>query len=900
MSTATVNSAVPSFYTMDGTTRMNGSEFYSGLDTQNLIKALTANISAKIDKEKQMEQKTVWKRDAFRSVEDLLQKFQDTYFSYSTNSSTNIMSRAFFDTDALVSSNNNIVTATGDQSDAGNVVIDKILNLATSASYTGGQVSNEVIQSATAMGSTIASSSYLNISANGQNYTLQLGANIDTTGITDDASGQASLATKITTQLNAAVKKINDAIKQATGTEGTIAFSSSGGNITLSGATVTGSSTNFGMGLGTPMPDGSYNMSSMKVQSGSLSQLTSLSNQLAGSELTVQLNGVTKTITFDQSDSSQYSTAAGIATYLQTKLDSAYGSGKITVAQSGGKLSITTNPSDPTSVLTFCSSSCNGILDTDGLLHIRSGESNRLELDKTLDELNQTNELNPPLSSSYTIKDKDNHDVTAYKFVINGKQFTFDKNTELNTVINTINDDQTANVTVSYSQTLNQFRIVSDDTGANGKIEIYDAAGCGNLTASLFGETSLASGDLTAKAVGSTIPNYQRNDLSSSYDFALNGGTPVSININGNSAYTSLSAMAADVQTSINSTALNGQVTVGVSTDGKSLTFKSADGSTLNIAKTGTNDILGLGNTPASAKFGGSFQAGKDLSMDVNLGGTERTITRSTNSFTLDGITMNIKGTLNATPGSTDPSIKFTPSGNVDDLYKKISDFVDQYNAIIDKINTDVSTLPPSVGASNGSGQKYDPLTDDQKKTMTDKEIDDWNTKAQQGLLFCDPQLSSLQSDIRSAMENTVESVGLSLSDIGISTKQGDYSSGGKLVLDDTKLKNTLQSQHDKVEQLFTNSDGLASRLKNVIKKNIGEFGNDGTLFNVAGSNTMIGADNSQYGNAIRDYETQIKDLQTQLKDKQDSLQKKFTNMEAIIARLSSQSNYLASMSASG
>ncbi len=141
MSTSTVSSAVSSFYSMGGTMRMNGTEFSSGLDTQNLIKALTANISSKIDKQKQMEQKDVWRRDAFRSVEDMLQKFQDTYFSYSTNSSTNIMSKSFFDTEALVSSNSSVVTATGDQSDAGNVVINSISNLATAATYTGGQVS---------------------------------------------------------------------------------------------------------------------------------------------------------------------------------------------------------------------------------------------------------------------------------------------------------------------------------------------------------------------------------------------------------------------------------------------------------------------------------------------------------------------------------------------------------------------------------------------------------------------------------------------------------------------------------------------------------------------------------------------------------------------------------------
>ena len=122
-----------------------------------------------------------------------------------------------------------------------------------------------------------------------------------------------------------------------------------------------------------------------------------------------------------------------------------------------------TTPSDSTSVLSFQSSSDSGVLGTGGLLHIRSGESNRLETDKTLDELKSDNELNAPLTPGTDATD-------TYSFTVNGKKFTFAGNTELNTVINTVNNDPTANVTISYSQTLNKFRITSDDTGSQGAV----------------------------------------------------------------------------------------------------------------------------------------------------------------------------------------------------------------------------------------------------------------------------------------------------------------------------------------------------------------------------------------------------------------------------------------------
>lgn len=999
MSSASSSSPVNSFYSSGGVLRMNGTEFASGLDTQKLIDALTAKISSKIDTQKQLEQKTEWKRDMFREVEDLLQKFSDNYFSYSTNSPTNIMSRSFFDTQALVSSNSDIITATGSAENAGNVTVNSITQLAKAAEFSSGhQVSRETIDSDGALGTMISPTSYVTLEYNNLQYRIPLGEGIDTAG-----KSNADVATAIKDDLQNQINKNSDLKDHITiSADGNGAISVNGG------AFIMGSSKNFGITSPT---------SSFTVNDTTRSNLTSTATQLAGVSVTFQLDGLSKDIVFEDSESSRYSTPEGIRSYLQEKLDSAFGSGKITVggtATHSGNPTTTTNdslsfsvtdPNDPghTSVLQITSSSDYGVLQKNGVLRIASGDTNRTELSKTLGDLKS--ELNIPLQSTSTedVTESDgsvHHGVPSYKFTINGQQFEYNDETELNTVINGINSNSAADVTVSYSQTLNEFRMVSNATGTQEHIDVGDTSG--NLMASLFGSnTIVASGDVTSGdvnykssntstynfnlggisktisvtgntsytdigqfvtsvqtavdadtafgsgkiRVGTTadgknltfqsvdgttkltvaaadgandmlkigtvgksaldftdgnfvidsndvaLANYT-NPNTSTYSFNL-GGTLKNIQVKGNTTYTDIGQFATSVQTSVNTAFGNNKISVGVTSDGKGLTFQSMDDTSKLTVKSApatgdtVTDMLGIGTDGRSTD---GIAQGSDLTMNATVGGTAKDITRSTNSFTLDGLTMNVKK-------ETTAAISFSPSGNVDDLYKKISTFVDDYNKIIDKVNTYATQAPYGLGSSNGETKKYDPLTDAQKKEMTDTEITEWNEKAKQGLLFNSPELTNLQSRIRSAMEGTVSSVGMSLNDIGISTKAYDWTSGGKLVIDDTKLKDALTHDPDKVAQLFTNTDGIAQSVKSVMNDNIGVYSNSGILFNMAGSNNMIGVDNSQLSKEMSQYDTSIKDLQTQLQDEQDRLQKKFTNMETIIYQLMNQSNYLAGMS---
>lgn len=901
-SSTSSSSSIASFYTTNGVTRLNGSQLISGLDTQSLITAMTMKTQSKIDKQGQMEQKAQWRQQMYQEIQSLLVAFNGNYFSYA-GGANNIMSSKFFDSGALVSSSD-LVTATGASSAAGNVVIKDVTSLAAAASLsttyapsatsiTSGALRTEWTQSTlngksltvsyggndytltldssasldssdptgqnnlqsiadalnsqisastslngkvqfsvtepetgkyaltlSAIGSapttsvgikansaddtsadflaaigfntipatgdsgsltgspvqldsssvatsplfshTVSSSSYLTFALGEKTYTVTLGADIDLTASDAMAKLKDGLQTKI--DQYADLKNANVQV----------AYDAGSNQFTVTGDSVfvTGGSENLLLGLGMQSEVGGAIETGTPgtVSTTKLAQ-SYLGDALAGSTLAVQLNGVSKTITFKSTEEASYSSIAGLRSYLQTAMNTAFGTDNVQVGPAddptSNQLVFTTK--DPTSIFTISSSSVSNVLSDNGALRISSGETNRLETTKTLNQLK--GELNTALTPDTTESDG------KYSISVNGKVFSFTGDTELGTVISTINSDPDAGVNIVYSQTLNRFTATADDTGSQGQVAITDAKGS-SLATVLFG--------------------------------------------------------TADAQT---------------------------------------------------------FKKGSDLVMDAYLGGSSDAtpVTRSTNSFTLDGVTLNIKGQPTG-------SVSFTASSNVDDLYSRISDFVDAYNAIIDKVNTYVTQAPYGLGSGNGGTESYDPLTDAQKKEMTADEITAWNEKAQQGLLQNDQTLSSILSDLREAMERTVSASGLTLGQIGISTAAYDYTSGGKLVIDETTLKSALQTKSDQVSQLFTDTNGIAANVKSVLNNYVGEYGNSGALYSIAGNKDFSTGSGSQLDSQIADYEETIKNLKAQLTTEQNFWQTKFSTMESKLSVLSSQYNYLSSM----
>jgi flagellar hook-associated protein 2 len=202
------------------------------------------------------------------------------------------------------------------------------------------------------------------------------------------------------------------------------------------------------------------------------------------------------------------------------------------------------------------------------------------------------------------------------------------------------------------------------------------------------------------------------------------------------------------------------------------------------------------------------------------------------------------------------------------------------------------STMP----LQQSDGSSYEPLSDDDMADMSDTAIERYETNAKTGLLFGDSDLSSCYSALLSAISSSTAGSKV-FAEIGIGTSYSDGMT--TLTLNETKLREALESDPDKVRDAFTGSTGLMQGLSDAVDRYAGTTGaTKGILIEKAGSTL---APTSIYSNtwqsAIDDLDDEIEKWQDKLSDKIDYYTTQFTNLETLISEMNSQSSMLSSLS---
>lgn len=322
---------------------------------------------------------------------------------------------------------------------------------------------------------------------------------------------------------------------------------------------------------------------------------------------------------------------------------------------------------------------------------------------------------------------------------------------------------------------------------------------------------------------------------------------------------------------------------------------------------------------------------GQDSVMLVEYeGGVKGTITRDTNSFNFEGATISLKNTFGLdSTSNTDPSLtdeqlisagyvknsegkyvlysqttsgedqtlSFTTSVNSDKISEAVSSMIKDYNEIIKLVNDTVSTKP---------NRNYEPLSDDEKKSLSESEIKTLEDKAKEGLLFNDSLLRGLSDRLRTVFSGAANAK--TLEDMGI-TISSSYKDNGKIYFDEDKLKAALTENSDKVKELFTRPEltdangkitdkgGISVRLKSITYDFANIMGTKGSLIKKAGSSysAISELDNAmlKMRNSIDD---QVKKLKEKLQTQIDRYTKKFTSLETLISQMNSQSSYLSQL----
>ena len=188
----------------------------------------------------------------------------------------------------------------------------------------------------------------------------------------------------------------------------------------------------------------------------------------------------------------------------------------------------------------------------------------------------------------------------------------------------------------------------------------------------------------------------------------------------------------------------------------KELASKQKDSSEYTQA---LNDLLDRVNTAYTLQNKALFNsqvkkvAGQDSEIELN--GVK--YTGDSNSYSINGLT------IEALAETGDSAISITTSTDTQGVYDKVKDFLTEYNNIINEMT--------KLYNADSAGS-YEPLTDDEKDQMSDKEIEKWETKIKDSLLRRDSTLGSVMTAMQTAMMSSVEIGGkkYSLSSFGIST----------------------------------------------------------------------------------------------------------------------------------
>ncbi|MCX7920752.1 MAG: flagellar filament capping protein FliD [Clostridia bacterium] len=836
--------------------RMSG--LSSGLDTDSIIQQLMKVERVKVDKVKQNKQTLEWKRDEYREIINLLRGFKDEYFEVlkPTNNFRSPTAFASYDTKSTSESVLTAKAGVGATAGSYDITVNSLAKAASKVSTA--QVSGGY--------SGIEGSAPVDMTKmkQGKEFTLTLDGVTKTIALDQDytAFTEANFKTELQRLVNSAfgAGKIN-----VTESGGVLKFAPT----TLSSNLSLGDSTNTYLGT-----LGFTNGQTNSISSGNVVDFSGGNFKItidSGSAISVNVAaaGDLATLVSNINDGLNTAlTAAGESVDIQAVEDTA----------NPGKIKFVSL--DTSKKFTFTSETIDNILPK---LGIASGSS--------INAMNGTIGYGvSDIGKDFNITLIDADGTTVTKHI----ELKYDYASDISTdpdgkTLGQVIEEQLGGGAGSVSVAISGGKIsFLNSVGKQIKVEKGDAGLKDEL-----GFTTAQTGS-SRVSLSSTL-----EDANFAVPLTFDGGGNLSFEINGKPISASRTETLGTLINRINSS--DAGVTLKYDSLNDKFTMETkAIGSTAAI-----NVTNGAGNFFTALKINIAAEArGTNATMDVedNATSVTTTIERTTNNFTVNGITYDLKSTGTTT---------LTVGANPDILVDKIKNFVNKYNEVIGKVNGEISEK---------SNRSYVPLTDEQKQAMSEKDIELWESKAKSGLLRNDSALQRMVSTMRKALYDEVDGVSLSLHQIGITTSS-NYKDNGKLIIDEEKLKKAITDDPDKIVELFTkesqysysdtahrsdrySEEGLGQRLYDILQDNIrltrDDSGKKGALIEKAGIEGDITELKSLMAVEIQQKEVQISDLEYKLFQKENWYYQRFANMEKLLSQMNAQSGWLSSQMGQG
>lgn len=270
----------------------------------------------------------------------------------------------------------------------------------------------------------------------------------------------------------------------------------------------------------------------------------------------------------------------------------------------------------------------------------------------------------------------------------------------------------------------------------------------------------------------------------------------------------------------------------------------------------------------------------------IKLNGVE--FTSSSNTFQVNGLTIEAQA---VTGDGDENAIAINTTVDTQGIYDKIKDFLTEYNSVINEITKLYNA---------DSAKDYEPLSDEERESMSDDQIEKWENKIKSALLRRDNSLGNIMNAMVNSMSQTFEIDGqkLSLGNFGISTlgflnaaeneqyafhidgDEDDENTSGKK----DKLMAAIQENPDQIMEFMQKlTSNLYTSIDNKMKST--ELSSAYKVYN-----------DKELDKEAKEIEDLIKKWEEKIADQEDAYFKKFSQMEVALSKLQSQTNSLSGL----
>lgn len=825
----------------------------SGLDTDSLVEAMVLGTKSKIAQQKQQKQLLQWQMDAYRSISSKLIAFQNKYTSYS--SGTNLRSPSFY-AKTLISAlgeNSKYVSVSGSSNSAESLSIAAVKQLAKNTSYVS---SSNVSDQKLSSGEVTGDETFTDSSLAGTSLTVGYGSKSFT--VTLPSGEEYNTAEEVVDALNKSLSEIDY------GTDGEKASDKIKFGLTYDG----------GIKIGYASDAVAETGNKIEIKGGSEKLLEGLGLE-EGDKVSGKGNSITGTKALTEEYMKSLQTTRTSADMLEGKT--------VTFSYNGISKQITIPSADESDIF--------------------DKKTGKADMKKLADYFNK--ELNREFGSGRIKVEYSEADKELSFQTVNPQTGKIDGTSELKITGGDADALRALDIKAGESNRVNLDASFSESgiIGKNGGTAINEYAV--NIKNNKTGEIITISKTVDGK-------DFDENTSMSDIIKA----------INASDANVQVSYLSTTDKFNISSTegGASGDFSIvgAVDENGKE---KPDDGSfNLGQAIFGKN----LGKKDSSGKpveTDYSATMGQDAIIYVDYDGAGGqdpvAITRSSNSFNLDGLTVTVNGTFgikkdengndmvdgsgNAILDDASEAVTFSAKADTDKIVTAFKEMINDFNEIIKLSNDSVSEK---------KNRDYPPLTDEQRAEMSEDEIKAWEEKAKAGMLFNSSEVKGFTSAIRFLFSGSSSDI-KALEEMGI-TVSSTYSDHGKISFDEEKFKAAIESNLDGVKELFTaeakttvnengeevtSKGGIMTQIFDVFEKYAATTGSTkGVFVEKAGApESPLSVLNNSIQKQMDDIDDIISELQDKLETETENAYNKFASLETYISNMNSQSSWLSS-----